>query len=367
MSGIRNQAIHAGLNARFTELDGQPVVAGYGDVAEEVRRVRATGGLIDRSYRAVLSITGPDRGALLQSLSTNNVVGQPVGSAIANAICTNHGKAQSLFTCIRLAESYLLDMDPLAAGDTAAFLEKYTIVRDAKTEDVSTDWGHIGLYGPQSLEVLAAATGGDALPDTEGAVVALADGVLVVATAEAGLSGFELLIPATHFASLWERLMAAGREYGVTPFGVDALETLRIESGRPRFGVELDDGHIVLEAGLSDLVSFEKGCYLGQETLSRVVFRGQLSRRLCGLILDGDDVPQAGAPVLEAAGEGKEVGVVMSAVASPTLGKTVALAYLKRAFWEPGTKLTVGGVSAQVSELPFVAPDVAQGVHPAQG
>jgi folate-binding protein YgfZ len=342
---------HAALGGRMTELDGRPVAADYGDSFAEHGRVREAGGFIDRSYRGKLRITGPDREDLLQSMTTNDVAKQAVDTAIPDAICTGHGKVQSLFTCLKRPDAYLLDLDPALTAFTRDFLVKYTIIRDAATGDESDRWGHVGLYGPKAATVLSAVLGGD-LPEAPGAVSARdAGATLVIATTEFGPPGFEVWTPREALPGLWEKLTTHGARHGVGPFGFSALESLRIEAGRPRYGLEVDDDVILLEAGLVAAASFEKGCYIGQETLSRIVFRGHVNKRLSGLVLDGTP-PAPGTPVTA---EGAEVGIIRSAVVSPTLGRTIALAYLKRSHWEAGTVVQVGGASATVADLPLVS------------
>lgn len=335
----------------MTALDGRPVAADYGDPEGEHKRVRAAGGFIDRSYRGKLRVTGPDREDLLQSMTTNDVAKQAPDTAIPDAICTGHGKVQSLFVCVKRPDAFLLDLDPAVTGFTRDFLVKYTIIRDAQTADESDRWGHVGVYGPKARAVLAAVVGGD-LPDAPGRVAARDGGAtLVLATAEFGLPGYEVWTPRDDLPGLWRKLTEHGRVHGVGPFGFTALEALRIEAGRPRFGLEVDDDVILLEAGLVEAANFEKGCYIGQETLSRIVFRGHVNKRLCGLLVEGPP-PAPGTAVTAA---GAEVGTVRSAVVSPALGRTIALAYLKRSHWEPGTAVQAGGAAATVAGLPFVS------------
>ena len=345
---IDMQETHAALGGRFMELDGRQVVADYGDPVEEHRRMRETGGIIDRGYRAVISVTGPDREALLQSMTTNDVVKTPVDGAVHDAICTTHGKVQSLFLALKLEDRFLLDMDPAVGSFTKQFLDKYTIIREAATADVTVEWGRIGVYGPLASDTVTAALGIQC--GNPGTVTHGPDGVLVVANAEFGVPGFELFVPLGELARRWGDLLAAGEQRGVGPIGFSALESLRIESGRARYGVEVDDSVILLEAGLTDSVAFDKGCFVGQETLSRVVFRGQLSRRLCGLVAGGR-APQPGAVVTDG---DMQVGTVKSVAYSPMLNAVVALAFLKRSHWEPGTPVSVEGEPAEVAALPFV-------------
>jgi folate-binding protein YgfZ len=351
MTSATTELDHAALGGRMTELDGRPVAADYGDPKAEHARVQQAGGFIDRSYRGKLRVSGPDRAALLQSLTTNDVEKQAEDTAIPNAICTGHGKVQSLFTCLKRADDFLLDMDPAVRDFTRDFLVKYTIIRDAATEDQSDAIGHVGLYGPRAAAVLAEALGvkADDLPQAPGEARApVLTGPLVLATAELGVPGFELWVLREGLNGLWEALVSAGEPHGVGPFGFTALESLRIEAGRPRYGVEVDEDVILLEA-VRDAAAFDKGCYIGQETLSRIVFRGHVNRELAGLVVAGE-APEAGTPVTDG---DAEVGTVRSAAYSPTLDRVIALAYLKRSHLEPGTAVTVGGTSATVAALPF--------------
>jgi folate-binding protein YgfZ len=127
-------------------------------------------------------------------------------------------------------------------------------------------------------------------------------------------------------------------------------ETRRIEASRPLFGVDMDESHFPLEASLDEAVSFQKGCYIGQEYVARLAHRGHLNRKLSGMSLAGPEAPSRGSAVLR---DGEEVGLVTSAAFSPAMSRTLAFAYLKRGHWEPGTELTVGTKAAVVSSLPF--------------
>jgi len=133
------------------------------------------------------------------------------------------------------------------------------------------------------------------------------------------------------------------------------VETARIEAGRPRFGVDMDDDTIPLEAGLEDTaISRTKGCYVGQEVIVRVIDRGhgRVTRRLVGLTFEPDaDVPTAAAHIVSG---DRDVGRVTSVVWSPALSSPIALGYVHRDFVEPGTRVDVGGMRAVVTALPFV-------------
>jgi folate-binding protein YgfZ len=136
---------------------------------------------------------------------------------------------------------------------------------------------------------------------------------------------------------------------------LDAQETLRIEAGIPRYGTDISEDNLLLEAGLDTHVSFTKGCYLGQEIVERVRSRGHVNRKLCGLLIDGA-VPARHGDAIRA--DEKQVGAITSSVYSPMLKRAVALGYVHRDHWQPGTQVIVscraGPSTALVTELPFV-------------
>jgi folate-binding protein YgfZ len=174
---------------------------------------------------------------------------------------------------------------------------------------------------------------------------------------EAGELGYELFCPAAGGADVWDAVRAAGTPAGLEAVGWQALNVLRVEAGIPWYGIDMDPSRIVLEVGLDDAISTTKGCYLGQEVVERASARGHVNRRLTGLRMDTAVVPPPGATVRS---DGRDVGVVTSAVDSPALGRPVALAYIRRELLSPGTRVEVGDpgsagpvLTAEVTSLPF--------------
>ena len=176
-------------------------------------------------------------------------------------------------------------------------------------------------------------------------------GQRVMGQSETGGPGLQCWTMAFHGAALWRALVEAGAR----PVGARALAVLRIEAGIPWYGHDVDETVILPEARLDQLVSYNKGCYIGQEVVARVKYRGHVNRALSGLVLDGDRVPASGAKVLV---EDKEIGRVTSAVRSIALGRPIALGYVRREHFAPGTAVTVvdgdATARARVAELPFV-------------
>ena len=214
----------------------------------------------------------------------------------------------------------------------------YSIGRDVKVTDVSAERAILSLIGPRSVEIAATA----ALPENacEEATVA---GVECLA---AGTSdGIDLIVAAAEAGRLRDALLAAGA-VEVSP---EAVEILRVERGTPRFGAEMGTTTMPAEAGIvEDAVSFTKGCYIGQETVARLHYKGRPNRHLRGLRLSAPAAPGAALRLGE-----KEVGQLGGSVVSPAFGP-IGLAILRREA-EPGSRLAVGedGVTAQVVDVPF--------------
>jgi folate-binding protein YgfZ len=165
--------------------------------------------------------------------------------------------------------------------------------------------------------------------------------------------GFDLIVDRANAAYLWSELIKAGAQ----PVGYDALEVLRIEAGVPRYGIDMDDTNVVSETNLDDAVSFTKGCYIGQEIIARIKYRGHVAKKLSGLLFEGTVAVGAGSVVNSA--EGKEIGRLTSVTFSPRLNRAIALAYLKYDYLAPGTPVKVAAgdleLSGTVVELPFVS------------
>jgi aminomethyltransferase len=165
-----------------------------------------------------------------------------------------------------------------------------------------------------------------------------------------------MLIPTEPAVTIVERMVSEGAGVGMRLAGYRVLETRRIEAGIPLLGVDMDESHMLLETGLDDAVSFNKGCYIGHEYVARLAHRGHLNRKLVGLKLIGDALPSPGDDIM---GDGRYVGQVTSATYSPRLGIPIAMGYVHRDFFEPGTEVAIrigdSVAPARVANLPFLS------------
>jgi tRNA-modifying protein YgfZ len=305
----------------------------------EYRQLREECGLLDRSARGKLLVSGPDGAEYLQGQLTSDVEALEPGDGQYAALLDRKGHMQGDMRVLRpAAAEILLDAEPEALPAVLRHLQMYSIGRDVAVTDISEERTILSLIGPRSVEVAGTA----ALPDNAceetsvGTVSCLAVGTR---------DGIDLIAGAADA----ERLAEVLRGAGAVPVSAEAAELVRIEAGIPRFGAEMGSETMPAEAGIvDDAVSFTKGCYIGQETVARLHYKGKPNRHLRGLRLSAPAA--AGAAVR--LGE-KEVGRLGSAAVSPAFGP-IGLAVLRREA-EPGAEVAVGedGVTAQVSDLPF--------------
>jgi folate-binding protein YgfZ len=346
--------------AATADVGGRTVVLHYGDAAEEYAALRSGAMLVDRSARGRLRIHGPKASELVTGLVTNDVAALAAGQGCYAAALTPKGKIIADLRIFALRDALLIDSPPRAREGWLAMVHKYVNPRVARYDDESASTRQIGIFGARARTALATATGLDvaqlgALPRYGHVALDLPAGAIIARVPELELEGYEVIVPESAFEPLWERLVTEG----ATPAGLAAWDIARVEAGRPEWGIDMDDSTIPQEANFDELhaISYTKGCYVGQETVARVHFRGHVNRLLRGLLVSNGSVPR-GAAVVDA--QGKPSGDVRSSALSPRLG-SIALAMVRREV-EPGTTIEVIvesdaaqriAIPAQVVRLPF--------------
>ena len=324
-----------------------------GDIALQYRAAREAVALFDRSSLGKVTVTGRDRQTFLQGMLTNDVKGLAPGQGVPAAFLDAHGKVMALLAVYAAADRVLLELPASLTEKTLQTLDHYLISEKAYFEAVDEAFAIVSLQGPgaRALLELVAGVAFD-LPPYGHAEVSLGGApVRVINRAEGPAPGFHCWVPAEHAAVVKSAFEAAGAVVAE----LETLDVLRVEAGQPWYPQDVDDSVILPETRLESLVSYTKGCYIGQETVARVKYRGHVNRALSGLVVEGERVPDAGARLTV---EGKEVGRVTSAVRSIALGQPIALGYVRREHFEPGSALTVvdgaGEQPARVVALPFV-------------
>ena len=321
--------------------------------SDAYRAAREAAVLIDRSDRIRIEFSGAKAVETLNGLFTNDVTKLMPGSGQYAAALTNKGKVIADVRVFALADRYLVDTSAAAGPGFSAMIKKYVNPRLASYRDVSAEFGTIGVFGAEAARVLAAAGGADGAQ-----LRALAPfGHLVhkggfwARVPDLGVDGFDVFAPTAVLADMRNALERSG----ATALDAAGADVLRVEAGRPLWGTDMDENTLAQEAALDrpDLaaISFDKGCYTGQETVARVHFRGHVNRTLRGLTCEA--APRSGARV--AHGENLDAGLVRSTALSPRFG-AIALAYVRREI-EDGAHVAIswdgGETAAVVAPLPF--------------
>jgi folate-binding protein YgfZ len=305
----------------------------------QYRQLREECGLLDRSERGKLIVSGSEAAEYLQGQLTNDVEALAPGEGQYAALLDRKGHMQADMRVLRVSpEEIWIDTEAEALEAARRHLEMYKIGRDVAIADLTAERAILSLIGPRGVELAGTAV----LPEHSFEETAIA-GVACLAVG-AG-DGIDLIAKSADAEPLRDALLAAG----AAEVGPEAAEVLRIEAGLPRFGAEMSIETMPAEAGIVErAVSFTKGCYIGQEPVARLHYKGRPNRRLRGLELSAPASAGAGLRLGE-----KEVGRVGTAGVSPARGP-IALAIIRREA-EPGAELTVGedGVTARVVDLPF--------------
>jgi len=306
-------------------------------------------GLLDRSERGKLALSGPGAKEFLAGQTTNDIEALSPGEGCYAAFLTPKGKMLGDLRVLDVDDELLLDTERTALQALFDMIRRFKIGYDLQLHKRTLERGLLSLIGPDSAHVARADLGAaEPLPEPEhsNAPVEI-DGIPALAVRTD--TGIDLICDAAHTDTLAQTLN--GR--GATPVSEQAAEIVRVERGRPRYGIDLDESVIPQEAGLNErAVSFTKGCYVGQETVARLYYRGKPNRHLRGLRIS-QPVPVGAELHL---GE-RAVGRLTSALISPAYGP-IGLGLVRREV-EPGAHVSVGtdGVSAVVTELPFAVRD----------
>jgi len=318
---------------------------------------RRAAGLLDRSARGRIVVSGTDRATYLQGLLTNDIVALKPGEGCYSAYLTAQGRMIADLFVYELGDVILLTVGGDVKATVLTRLDQFIFSEDVALGDVTDTFAQFAVIGPDAAAVVAGVLDAgsvevlSALPE-HGNLRTTATGhpAIVARVTDTGEPGFDLFVERAQGEVVFGRLHAAG----AAMLDAGTADAVRIESGVPVFHRDMDEETIPLEAGIEGrAISLTKGCYVGQEVIIRVLHRGhgRVARRLVGLQISGDVVP---APAAVIRSGDREIGHVTSATMSPALGRVIALAYVQRDFVEPGTAVAVENTPAVVSALPFV-------------
>ncbi len=343
MSVLLLHEFHENLNGVFIEVNGREAVDHYGDALGEHGALVTSAGVLDLSCRSRLCLIGADRVNFLHGQVTNDVKLLKIGEGHYAALVNAKGRMQSDLNIYVLENEILLDFEPGYSASVAQRLEKYMIADDVQVVDVAPHYGLLSVQGPKSAEVVRQL---ELVTEPPGRPMNFASRkdptlgeIYLMNLPRIGTSGFDLFVPTAALGAVADKLMAATRAVGGRACGWQALEIARVEAGIPRFGVDMDETNLPSEAGIeSRAISYSKGCYIGQEVIARIRTYGQVAKALRGLRLADElkTLPSKGDKLIK---NGKEIGYITGAVASPTFKANIGMGYVRRESNAPGTEL----------------------------
>ena len=301
-------------------------------------------GLADRSHLGRLKVSGADATDLLNRLSTNKLDDLAVGDVQGTVLTTNKGRIIDLLYVLRQDDHLLVITGPETRKRVAEWIDFYTFIEDVKVEDVSEETAMFSLIYdkvttalPQLAEVPLYGSADITIGDVD---------ALALRTDFAGYESYDLIAPLEQAPELWDALV---EDIGMCPVGSSALEFMRISNGVAGYGSELTEDYNPLEAELIDFISFNKGCYIGQEVVARLNTYDKVQKHLVRLSWDGDEGPDLPAALLL---EGRQVGTLTSSTRLFNGDGCIGIGYLRKAYIQDGARLlTEDGLAVTVEGI----------------
>jgi folate-binding protein YgfZ len=370
--------LHQQAEAEFQPWADIEIVATFGEPQAEYAAIRKGAALIDLPQRGFIELTGEDRLPFLNNLLTNQTFDKNTKTGLATGagayaflLNAKTGRIIADLNVLELGDRTLLELDARLVPIVAASLDKYLFGEKVTISNKIGQLHEIALHGPGALDVLSTVLGSSTAmlqPLAASQTNLLGVETILWRDDPAAVPGFHLIISTSAARTVWMNLLArfsTATETGkrpLRPAGWAALNAVRIEGGRPIFGIDFDDTMLPAETGtllFSRAVSFTKGCYPGQEIVARMHARQQLARQLVGIKFPDDHLPMAGAAIFD--DQSNQIGGITSSTISPVLSNAaIAIGLVKKPFFTVGTVVNVPAEGALrrgvVSELPFMPP-----------
>ncbi|HPQ81268.1 MAG TPA: glycine cleavage system aminomethyltransferase GcvT [bacterium] len=349
---------HARLGAKIVDFAGWEMPVQYTGVMEEHLAVRKSAGLFDVSHMGQIEIAGPEAGALVQSLTTNDVTKMTDGRAQYSIFCNERGTVIDDIIVYRFsAERYIIVVNASNAAKDFAWVKEHERP-GAKVSDLSGDFALIAFQGPRAAEILASLTDVDLSSigtyyHRRGTVAGKGD-IIIARTGYTGEDGFELFTSPDDAPAIWQALMETGRPHGILAAGLGSRDTLRLEMKYSLYGHEITEETNPLEAGLGWVVKLgTPDEFVGKTAIQKIKDAG-LKRRLAGFRMTERGIPRQGYPIVI---DGKEAGIVTSGTMSPSLGVAIGIGYVPSGEERIGNKISIDirgqAREAVVVETPF--------------
>lgn len=310
--------------------------------AYNIARTRVA--VMRQDWMGVLKLTGPERQSWLQAMVTNEVEKLASGEGCYAGHLSAQGKLIAQMTVLAGEDEILLLVERVATANLATVFDRLIIMEDVQVLDVSEEYDVMALIGPQSQALIAASSGQPAPTSLYGHSKSALGRVI-----RSDL-GYQMLVPRESSSAVMQTFV----DGGAVEINTAVWEVLRTEAGLPIYGVDIDETTTLPELGTRG-ISYDKGCYIGQEVVARIKYIGHVNRHFVGFMCEGSEVPEVRAAVTA---NGKEVGYVTTGVFSPGLNKPIALGFVNRVAATPETAVTLvgkhGSVGARVVSLPFL-------------
>lgn len=388
------RTLHEQAEAEFAAWDEIEIVTTFGEPQAEYAAVRKSAGMIDLPQRGVLEVTGRDRFAFLNNLLTNQTysksdkAGIAAGQGVYAFLLNLKGRLVCDLNVLERGDRTWLEMDARYVARVAKLFDAYLFSEQVKTASRVADLHEVALHGPSAADLLSQVADRPielTLPMSSATHTLLGVETFIWRDDEAGVPGLHLIVPTDRVAELWTGLLARfgnSADLGkraLRPIGWAMFNTLRIEAGRPIFGIDFDGqpiesalpnkanrdaaadvgpGVLPAETGQFErAVSITKGCYLGQEIVARMHARQQVARQIVGIRLETDALPIAGEPIFDE--QNNQIGGITSSTISPLLSNhAICLGLVKKPFMTPGSTVLVPAEGSMrkglVVALPFM-------------
>jgi folate-binding protein YgfZ len=309
-------------------------------LAEYYKAATGTSAITELGSFGLIKVTGPDRVSWLQGMITNDVEKLQPGAGCYAAHLTPQGKMVAHMVVFKDDDALWLFLERAAIPHLVAALDKLLIMEDVQIADLSGQYSILGLSGPQAAAAVTTWIG--APLNLHGLYSHRKSEDCRVAVSKLG---FDIWTPREK-ADTVIRFFA---EHGTTVTDHGTWDVLRTEAGIPVYGIDIDETTTMPELGENG-ISYEKGCYIGQEVVAKVKYIGHVNRRFVGLLMSDNELPEVKTPIRKA---GKDVGYITTALFSPGLDRTIALGFVSRSANSTGSQLEVGAATATIVDLPF--------------
>lgn len=351
--------VHQQLGAKMVPFAGYNMPVRYSSDLDEHHTVRRAVGIFDVSHMGEFRVRGPRALDLIQRVTSNDASKLTDGKAQYSCLPNEQGGIVDDLLVYKLAdEDYMLVVNASNIDKDWNWIQQYNAEFGADMENVSDQMSLFAVQGPKAAAALQSLTEVDlsSIPYYSFVQGSFAghEGVIISATGYTGAGGFELYIPNEAAADIWNKVLEAGKPFGLKPIGLGARDTLRLEMGFCLYGNDIDDTTSPLEGGLGWITKFTKD-FVNSPALAKQKEQG-VTRKLVGFLMDGPGIPRAHYPLVDA--EGNPIGEVTSGTQSPSLSKGIGLGYVKTELSKPGSQIFVQvrgkNLPATVTKLPFV-------------